>query len=114
MMSESPRGDGVHALPASFRVARKLRGRKQRRVFLRTIVAAGTAVATGGGLAWWLQPPAEPSFGGLTCSDIHQLAPAYAKNRWMIPYTSACGSISSCAPDADRGPKPLASRRDPR
>lgn len=63
------------------RLGRKQRGRKQRRLFLRRMAAGSVVAATGGGLAWWLHPFAEPTFGGLTCSEIHQLAEGYAKNK---------------------------------
>ena len=90
MTQRSPFTSGVHVLPArSARLGRKQRGRKQRRIFLRTLARASVVALTGGGVAWWLQPPAEPSFGGLTCSDIHRLADAYAKNELDEPLSQS-------------------------
>ena len=61
------------------RLGRKLRTRRQRRVFLRTAGACVVA-ATGGGMAWWLRASVDMSFGGIACSDVHRLKDAYAKN----------------------------------
>lgn len=68
--------------PGKFQVlARRLRGRRQRRVFLRG-AAAGTA-ALAAGLVWWFGPrrAAEPTYGGLTCAEVRRLAAAYRQGR---------------------------------
>lgn len=66
--------------PGEFeRLGRKLRYRRRRRVFLRTVMA-GAVTATGGVTAWWLFAPVDQSFAGLTCSDVHRLVDAYAKH----------------------------------
>lgn len=65
------------------RLANKLRGRRQRRVFLRTAGVVATIAAAGGGLSLWLVPgiSGERSFGGLTCTEVQQLAEAYGKGK---------------------------------
>jgi hypothetical protein len=65
-------------------LARKLRRRRQRRVFLGWGLAlAGAAVATGVGI-WagkrW-RTPDEYDFGHISCADVQKLAQAYGQGK---------------------------------
>ncbi len=80
--------------PGAFQsLAEKLRKRRQRRLFLRSAVAvASTAVVAGGGLSLWLglrgsgqQSPSEYHYGGIACSEVQELAGAYARGELGAP-----------------------------
>ena len=71
-------------------LARRLRGRRQRRLFLRAGAALLGSLTAGGLLAWWLggksaTPPARPGvpgdfyYGGIACSEVKAWADAYGQ-----------------------------------
>jgi hypothetical protein len=62
------------------RLGQRLQARRQRRLFL-CGVAATTLVTTGGGLFAWLgfRAAHDLSFADLTCTQVHELAGAYAR-----------------------------------
>ena len=63
------------------RLLKKLRHRRQRRIFLQT-AAATLVVATGGASLWFaLGPSGDPRPGGLACEEVEKLTPAYAKGQ---------------------------------
>jgi hypothetical protein len=69
------------------RLGRKLRKRRQRRVFLGAATAAVAVLAAGGGVGlWWLTGRRrEFDFGDITCSEVMRLAEAYRAGRLDAP-----------------------------
>ena len=68
-------------------LARKVRGRRQRRVFVRSAAATTAALVASGGLWLWRSggPGRGGDLGGLTCAEAQRLAPAFVKGELVDP-----------------------------
>lgn len=81
--AKKPRGGWESCPLGTFgHLAGKLQGRIRRRVFLKSAVVAVSALAVTGGVGAlvWLQtrPPGEPTFAGLTCTQVINNAQSFA------------------------------------
>ena len=96
------------------RLGRKLRGRKSRRTFLRTAAAtAATALTAGGVIAVIVgRQNKEYDYGGIVCSEVVPLAPAYLAGDVPEPTRSKVATHIALCPNCGPYYQKLRTERD--